>query len=328
MKRPGIQRKLLAAAAVSLCSGAVAAQENEPFRTRNLAPLVAIYGVPTWESAAVPGESQFTLVQDLASHFRLAGRGNEQLIIDGETWRTSILYKRGIGEDWTIGFELPLVRQWGGILDDVIDGWHSAFNLPEGNRNRAPEDRVNIRYLVSGVTQFAFTESGTGLGDTQVSVARRIGSESGMLLRAIVKLPTGDETIFAGSGSTDLTLTLLKQGSTMWREQEIGYYWGAGLMILGEPRYLSDRNEDWVAVGVLGLGWQPYARVGFKAQLDFHSRFYDSALDELGKDSIQASIGAWWAIDQRRRLSFAINEDLVVRTAPDVSFHFDFSWAL
>ncbi len=328
MKGLNIHQWLLVVTAGILCLGSVSAQENEPLRTRNLAPLVAVFGLPTWESAAAPGESEFAVVQELASHFRLSGRGDEQLIIDGETWRTSFLYKRGVSDDWTIGFELPVVRQWGGILDDVIDGWHAAFNLPEGNRNRAPEDGINIRYLVNGVTQFNFGESSTGLGDAQVSFARRLGDDSGMLLRAIVKLPTGDEDIFAGSGSTDLTLTLLKQGSTTWQEHEIGYYWGAGLMYIGEPKFLSERNEDWAAVGVFGLGWRPIARLGLKAQLDFHSRFYDSALDELGKDSIQASIGGWWAFDERRRLSFAINEDLVVRTAPDVSFHFDFTWAL
>ena len=311
-----------------LCFGGVGAQENEPLRTRNLAPLVAVFGLPTWESAAAEGESELTVVQELASHFRLAGRGDEELITDGETWRTSFLYKRGIADGWTVGFELPVIRQWGGILDDIIDGWHSAFNLPDGNRNRAAEDQLRYRYLVDGVTQFSFDESSTGLGDAQLSIARELGEDSGWLARAIVKLPTGDEDIFAGSGSTDLTMTLLRQSSTTWRQNEIGYYWGAGLMYLGEPKFLADRNEDWAAVGVFGLGWQPSDRFGLKAQLDFHSRFYDSELDELGKDSIQASIGGWWAFDDRRRLIFAINEDLVVRTAPDVSFHVDFSWAL
>ena len=328
MKGLRIQRRLLAFTAGSLCLGGVSAQENEPLRTRNLAPLVAVFGLPTWETASARGESQFAVVQEMASHFRLAGRGDEQLVTDGETWRTSFFYKRGIGDDWTVGFELPVIKQWGGILDDVIDGWHSAFNLPEGNRNRAEDDQLRYVYLDDNIPQFSFSESSTGLGDAQLSIAKRLGGDSGLLLRAIVKLPTGDEDVFAGSGSTDLTVTLLKQSSTTWRDQEVGYYWGAGLMFLGEPRFLPERSEEWAAVGVFGLGWRPTARLGLKAQLDFHSRFYDSALDELGKDSIQASIGAWWAFDDRRRLNFAINEDLIVRTAPDVLFHFDFTWAL
>ncbi|MEE9570956.1 MAG: DUF3187 family protein, partial [Gammaproteobacteria bacterium] len=70
------------------------------------------------------------------------------------------------------------------------------------------------------------------------------------------------------------------------------------------------------------------SNVGLKLQLDYHSRFYDSALVELGTDSIQASIGGWWALDDRRTLNFALSEDLTVRTAPDLSVHLDFSWGL
>ena len=113
-----------------------------------------------------------------------------------------------------------------------------------------------------------------------------------------------------------------------WRSREIGYYWGLGVIRLGDPEFLAARSEDWAVLGLLGGSWQPFEKIGLKAQLDFHSHFYDSDLNELGKDSIQASIGGWWAIDDRRTLSFAVNEDLVVRTAPDVSLHLDFSWAL
>ena len=103
---------------------------------------------------------------------------------------------------------------------------------------------------------------------------------------------------------------------------------GLGLMKVGEPEFLARRSEDWAGLGVVGGSWQLLPKIGLKAQLDFHSRFYDSALDELGKESIQISIGGWWALDDRRTLSFSINEDLIVRTAPDVSLHLSFSWRL
>jgi hypothetical protein len=308
--------------------GRVAAQETVPLRTRNLSPMVSIFGLPTWETGLEAGLGEFTVVGELASHFRLSARGQEQLVLDGETWRASLLYKRGIAERWTVGIEVPLIRQSGGVLDDVIDGWHSLFNLPDGNRNLLPEGRLDFRYRDRGVNAFSVDRSSNGLGDTQISVARTLGPESDLLLRAIVKLPTGDEDMLAGSGAADVAVTVLRQRPVTWRSRKAGYYWGLGVMLLGEPEYLAARSEDWVALGVLGGSWQPFERIGLKAQLDFHSRFYDSELDELGKDSIQASIGGWWAIDDRRTLSFAINEDLVVRTAPDVSLHLDFSWEL
>jgi len=308
--------------------GFAAAQETVPLRTRNLSPMVSIFGLPTWETGLEAGSSEIAVVGELASHFRLSARGGEQLILDGETWRASFLYQRGIADRWTIGLEIPLVRQSGGVLDDVIDGWHSLLNLPDGNRNLLPEGQLDFRYKDRGANVFSIDSDSTGLGDTQVTVARAFGGDSSLLLRAIVKLPTGDEKMLAGSGATDVAVTLLRRRAATWRSRIAGYYWGIGVIALGDPEYLATRTEDWAALGVLGGSWQPFDRIGLKAQLDFHSRFYDSDLDELGKDSIQASIGGWWALDDRRTLSFAINEDLVVRTAPDVSLHVDFTWEL
>jgi len=305
-----------------------AAQETTPFRTRNLSPMVAVFGLPTWETGLEPDSSEFAVVAEMASHYRLSGRGEEQLILDGETWRASFLYKRSLAEHWTIGVEVPLIRHSGGELDDLIDGWHALFNLPDGNRNRFPEDQFDFRYNDRGENAFTLNDPSGGIGDTQISLARMIGGDSGVLLRAIIKLPTGDADVLAGSGATDLSITVLRRSMTSWRSQQIGYYWGIGLMKLGEPEFLARRSEDWAGLGVVGGSWQPFPKIGLKAQLDFHSRFYDSALDELGKESIQASIGGWWALDDRRTLNFAINEDLIVRTAPDVSLHLSFSWGL
>jgi hypothetical protein len=53
-----------------------------------------------------------------------------------------------------------------------------------------------------------------------------IGGDSGVLLRAIVKLPTGDADVLAGSGATDLSITVFRRRLTSWRSQQIGYYWG------------------------------------------------------------------------------------------------------
>lgn len=302
------------------------AQETVPLRTRNLSPMVNLFGLPTWETGLQPGDSELALVGEVASHFRLAARGEEELILDGESWHASLFYKRSLAERWTLGLEVPLIRLTGGELDDIVDGWHSFLDLPDGNRNLLPEDRLDFRYTDRGSQQFGINQSSGYLGDVQLSAARTLGEDSRFLVRAILKLPTGDEKNLAGSGATDLTVTLLRRRAATFRSRTAGYYWGLGVMRLGDPEYLTNRARDWVALGVLGGSWRPFPTIGIKAQLDFHSSFYDSDLDELGKDSVQASIGGWWEIDDRRTLSLAINEDLVVRTAPDVTFHLDFSW--
>lgn len=307
-------------------AGPVVAQDTVPLRTRNLNPMVAIFGLPTWETGLEGRSSELAVVADLANHYRLSMRGEERFILDGETWRASFFYKRNFAERWTFGVEMSFLRQSGGFLDDSIDVWHSVFNLPDGGRNRLPEDQLIFLYNDRGENIFTLTDSTSGLGDTQISVARMIGGNSGMLLRAIVKLPTGDANTLAGSGATDLSITALRRSETSWGSHQIGYYWGLGVMKLGDPDFFATRSEDWVGLGVFGGSWQPFAKIGFKAQFDYHSRFYDSDLDEMGKDSIQASIGGWWALDDRRTLNVAVSEDLIIRTAPDVSLHVGFSW--
>ena len=94
----------------------------------------------------------------------------------------------------------------------------------------------------------------------------------------------------------------------------------------GESDVFSLRTTDWVAFGVFGTGWQPLPRVGFKVQLDVHSSFFASALDELGASALQASVGGWWETDNGRTLTFAFSEDLIVKSAPDFAIHIGLGW--
>ena len=320
-------RKEVAVLAVGVFATAgVYAQETVPLRTRNLSPLVSIFGLPAWEAGLGDERSEFAVVGEIGNHYRIAARGEEQLVFDGETWRTSFFYRRRIHERWSVGVEIPLYRHSGGFVDDLVDSWHSLLNLPDGNRNLRPEDQLRYLYNDRGATAYFLEQPSSGVGDMQISVARELGSEGDLLLRAVLKLPTGDADILTGSGAADLSVSLLKQSARMFVGDPAGIYWGAGLLVVGEPDVFAARSRDWVAFGVFGGSWRPRPRLGLKAQLDFHTRFYDSDLDEMGKDSVQASMGGWWSLDERRRLSFAVSEDLVVKTSPDVSIHIGFSW--
>ena len=317
---------VLALVLATLALGSAHAQETVPFRTRNLSPLVSIFGLPAWEIGLGDERSEFAVVGEVGNHYRLARKGEEELVFDGETWRTSFFYRHRIRERWSVGFEVPLYRHSGGFVDDLVDAWHSFFRLPDGNRNLREEDQLRFLYNDRGANVYFRDQPSSGIGDVQISFARELDGADGLLLRAVLKLPTGDAADLTGSGGTDLSLSVLKRTPKRFVGDAAGIYWGAGLLMIGEPDVFAARNEDWVVFGMFGGSWRPLPRLGLKAQLDFHTRFYDSDLDEMGKDSIQASIGGWWSLDERRRLNFAVSEDLIVRTAPDVSLHVDFSW--
>lgn len=307
-----------------LVAAPAAAQTDAPFRTRNLSPLIAIFGVPAWERPT--DGTELNVTSELANHYRLSRRGPETLVLDGETWRTSVNVRHAFAERWNVGVEVPYYQQSGGMLDDLIDGWHSAFGLPDGGRNHRAEDRI-LFLLENGPSRF-FTLDGRarGLGDVQLSLGRELGPDGGFLLKGTLKLPTGDEDLLAGSGSTDLAVTLMRARTVAVRGMQASYYWGVGAMSVGDADRIEFDARDGAVLGMLGGSLQPWPRLGFKAQLDMHSPFYDSRLDELAEPGIQATIGGWWRASERGVLEFAVNEDVSVSTSPDVVMHLLFRW--
>ena len=142
-----------------------------------------------------------------------------------------------------------------------------------------------------------------------------------------MKVPTGERDALTGSGAADLSLSILKRGAWAIGGAPAGVYWGAGVLRPGATELFALRSADWVVFGVLGGGWQPLSRWGFKVQLDAHSKFYESALDELGGNSVQASFGGWWEADSGPTVTVAVSEDLIVKGSPDFAIHLALGWS-
>jgi hypothetical protein len=311
--------------ALLIAARPAAGQQAEPLEIRNLNPLVAIFGLPPWE-APVHGtrvEASF----DVANHYRLSLRNGQLLILDGETTRTAVSVSHGLGDHWSVGGELPIFHVSGGVLDDLIDGWHSALSLPDGGRNNRPEG--DLLFLIGDEAGpfFQLDEPQTGLGDVQLTLARSFGASDAFVLQAAVKLATGEEDMLAGSGSTDWSLTLMRSRELPTRERPAGYFWGVGVVHAGDPTVIDFDSESWVYTGLLGGTWQVWPRFGLKAQLDYHSPFYNSPLEEIGEAAFQASLGAWMIRNERSWLEFGIVEDLEVSTAPDVVLKIAAHWS-
>jgi len=98
-------------------------------------------------------------------------------------------------------------------------------------------------------------------------------------------------------------------------------------MHVGDPDIIAFRSKAWVYTGILGGSWQRWARFGVKAQLDVHTAFYDSALEEIGETAFEATFGAWMQRRKDAQLEFALVEDVRVRTAPDVVLKIAAHWS-
>jgi hypothetical protein len=314
----------IAAASAALSAFAAAAQLAEPVHVRNLNPLVAIFGLPAWDT--VPIGTRFGATAEVANHYRFSLQGNERLMIDGETIRTTFAFTHGFASGWSLGFELPYYKVSGGVLDDVIDGWHSAFGMPDGGRDARPEGELLYAFGSPQALSFELTEPQSGVGDTQIKFARLIGRDQGFVVQATVKLPTGDEDMLAGSGSTDASLTLLRTRPLLARKRAAGFYWGVGILRTGDPEVVDFDAETWVPTAILGGSWQVLPEFGLKGQLDVHGAFYESQLEELGETAVQATLSAWRRMGRRGQIEFAVVEDLNVSTAPDVVLQVAAAW--
>lgn len=305
-------------------AGPVDAQTDEPLRTRNLSPPVAIFAMPSWQP--LPDDVRAGSSLELANHYRLSRRGADFLLLDGETLRLNLHAEKRVRPLWSVAIEAPFFRQSGGVLDDVIDGWHSVFEMPDGGRNGRPEGALEYR-LGRGTDQMiALVDTRSGIGDVTLSAARALGTLESFTLRFSLKLPTGDVDLLSGSGASDVMATLLYDRTFVLRRRNAGFYWGAGLVSTGTPDRIRLPREDLVFTGLVGGSVSLRERLGFRAQLEIHSAYYDTPLEELGQTAVQASLGGWWSIGRRGRFDFAISEDLHVSTAPDVAIHAGVQW--
>ena len=289
-----------------------------------------IFGLPAIGDSRIlrGGDKEMTLVFDLANLYVDDSAQNERITLDGETYRLNLTGRVGIANRFEAGFELPWLFQNGGFLDGFIENYHDTFGFSQGGRDQAPKGRLLFNYQRNGASLFRVDRSNSGIGDIRLTAGYQLyrdGSENpgAVALRSSLKLPTGESDDLHGSGSTDLALWLTgsqgwKTGSGLWE-----LFGGAGILGMTDGNVLPEQRENFVAFGSLGVGWRPLSWLSLKVQFDGHTAFYrDSDLVELGSNSVQAVMGGTLHFSERTALDIGIAEDLIVKTSPDVVFHF------
>ena len=80
---------------------------------------------------------------------------------------------------------------------------------------------------------------------------------------------------------------------------------------------ISDDQKRVVYYGSTGLIWHSGHLIDLKAQLDGHSRFYHNQLAQLGRDTIQLTVGGSIHFNHTTRLDIGVGENLFTDTTPD-----------
>lgn len=316
--------------AILLYPQALRAVETTPFHTQNESPLLQIYGLPSiGDAALVPArKADVKVIVDLANNYVNDSNPRENILLDGESTRVAVDFRYGIARGFECGIEIPYIILGGGFLDSFIEGYHSAFGFPQGGRDQAPRNRLLYVYQRDGQQRLKIDSFSAGLGDIRLTggwqlVQGENKPQPAVALRASLKLPTGDSDQLHGSGSTDFSLWLT--ASDDWK-LEVGHFTlfgAAGIMAMTDGKVLQDQQRNLVGFGGLGVGWSPFPWIAFKIQTNAHTSFYrDSELRELNANSAQVTVGGTLAFSDRTALDIGVSEDIVVKTAPDVVFHF------
>lgn len=307
--------------------------EIVPFRTFNQNPVVQIFGLPAIGDSRTlaAGRRELALVFDLASNYADNSSNNERIVIDGETYLLNMTGRFGVSDRLEVGFEAPYTFQSGGFLDSFIQNYHSTFGFPNGGREQAPNGRLLFRYQRNGSNVFLVDKGNSGIGDIRLNSGFQLYENKNehpqaIALRASLKLPTGDSNQLRGSGGADLALWFTgSQGyntkNGLWK-----IFAGSGILGMMDGDLMPDQQRNTVFFGSLGAGWKPLSWLALKVQFDGQTAFYkDSDLDELSSHSVQVIAGGSLLFSEKIALEIGLSEDLIVKTAPDVVFHFALS---
>lgn len=316
------------ALAAALCLGgalgprAAGAVDTTPFYSFDQGPLVQIFGLPALGPArVVPRQvTEIGISLAVANNFSFGETSNETANLDGETWRTTLLARRGFAHGIELGIELPSVRHGGGSLDSFVENWHELFGLPQNNRDVAPADRLEYHYERNGVVTLDLTEPVSGVGDLRLTAAYQLVAPfpGDLALRASVKLPTGDSAKLLGSGGTDLAVWL-SAGCGAHCQGRWGWYGGGGLMFIDQGEVLAAQQNHLVGFGSGGLAYRLAPAATLKVQFDGHTDFFrQTELPQIGAASIQVVMGGTVLLSERYALDLSVSEELVHNTASDV----------
>jgi hypothetical protein len=306
------------------CSLHTAAATADALPDRDNGPLSGLFGFPQSREGSrlkPAGNDAWEMYVSVSSHSMREMNDGESLLLDGETRRLGLTYRRGISEKLELGLELPWVFHESGSLDSFIDGWHSAFGLPRGIRDERPQDQLLFRYRDAD-RQFSLNRNTHGLGDVRLLGGWQLGHtrNSSSALRFGVKFPTGDSKRLLGSGSMDLSLGIAGDGRHLIGVESLGGFYRVSVIWLGAPELLAHRDRRVVAQLSAGVGYELNRRTTLALQTLVRSAIYDSAISPLGDVAASLTIGVRLRLPQDYALSLAVGEDVRSGTMPDVTF--------
>ncbi len=308
-----------------------------PIAARNLNPFIQIFGIPLMETATlIPvGKSQIRIHYDISNNSASGTSRSETAVIDGETYRTSIIWRKGMSHNLELGVEIPFISHTSGLFDRYIGGWHDILQLTNNRRDNQPNNSLSYYYFREYGVAHNISCCGSDepeLGDirffaTQPLIYSKTNPTS---FTVSIKAPTGKESKLKGSGDVDFSIALNGNNSTRYQQWQITTFGQIGLIMIGQNQRkglpLANLRREAALFGGYGASWRYHPKVDFKAQLNAHTSMYNSDVDALGGTSIMLSAGLTFHLNKHLDLDLAIGENLFSDPTPDLMLNSSIAW--
>ncbi|MDH3764021.1 MAG: DUF3187 family protein [Gammaproteobacteria bacterium] len=285
------------------------------FATRELNPMLQPLFLPSLLPFGAENGWRIDHSLFVTNDFQKRDRGNESLIIDVENYRYELdLSHRN--DKWLTHVNIPLMANRDGELDGTIEDWHDFFGLPEGKRPDYPRDQVNIEYRRDGVVEYSQTEASEGLGDIAISVGYQPTGATAYF--AGIELPTGSASDFSGNEAIDIAFWLTHEARINAAANAYGML---GISFPGDDGNLEGLTADHIWAAQLGIDYRFWDDFVATAQLDMHTGAIDGSALRAFEESYQILLGlGFLRLFDNHRLDLFFTEDILVRSAPDITF--------
>ena len=298
---------------------------GQPLYDHDNGPLTGLFGIPDSTEGGIlvpPGRSAWDAIVQTASHSTRERGANENLEFDGETTRFEFRYRRGFGERFELGIELPYVWHESGTFDSFIDNWHDWFGLPGGARNKQPQDELLYLYEDLDGQQVNFSTNANGFGDLRLFAGWQLHNapDHKVALRLGAKFATGDSAELLGSGGFDYSIGIAGDVARVFDVDGLTAFYRLHGIGIGEPDLLSDRHRDFAGLLSFGMGYAFNNRIELRVQAAVRSALYHADVEPLGETSGTVTLGGHINFTDALAMTIAVSEDIKVSSAPDVSF--------
>jgi len=315
-------RTLTARALAACCALAplAAFSQSEPLQITNLSPLASLRAIPAQRSVDTARGFSWAASASLSNHFTMENEGEESLLLDGQTDALTLSLRYGLPQQWDVEVTVPWRHYSGGVTDNLISSWHRLFGLPDGNRHGYPTDALHYQ-LSQPEHDRHLLRSVSGLGDIHVAVSRPLlAIDGGQLgISAGMKTASGRASDWLGSGATDIYALLRFSGQQLggwplWWHGQVGGTRAGNSNLLGPHQ----RRSLWFAG--LAAEWRFTPRWSALMQYDGHSALLDGALKAVGEPAGMLSMAVRWRPTGHWMIDAGFSEDVVVESAPDITF--------